>query len=54
MRGMVGFTQAVYLPNPTSRLVISFSPGKLAAFCNMYCQFELIELQAKNKVTSCP
>lgn len=53
MKGMVGLTQAVYLPGPASRLVVSFSPGKLAAFCSVYCQFEMIELQAKNKATSC-
>ena len=28
-----GFTQAVYLPDPSSKLVASFSPGELAAFC---------------------
>lgn len=53
LKGMVDFTPAVYLPDPASGLVISFSPGKLAAFCSMYGQFELIELQAKNKATSC-
>lgn len=37
------FIQDVYLPDPTSKLVASSSPGKLAAFCNTRCQWVWVD-----------